>query len=135
MAESVLVALSGGIDSTMTAHMFLEQGYDVKGVHFQFFDDPPAKAVAIADQLGIQLIEHNAQALFYKEVIGYFAEFYLEGKTPSPCVYCNTNIKWKLLLRLANNENISYIATGHFINIRREKELFRIYKGDDILKD
>lgn len=135
MSKAVLVALSGGVDSTMTAHMLIEQGYDVVGVHFQFFDNPDIKVGEIADQLGIKLIEYDARALFHKEVIGYFAEFYLAGKTPSPCAYCNPNIKWKLLLKIADWEKITHVATGHYINIRKEKGLFRIYKGVDSIKD
>jgi tRNA-specific 2-thiouridylase len=135
MSKTVLVALSGGIDSTMTALMLIEQGYDVTGVHFQFFDNPSARVEKIANQLRKQLIEHDARALFQKEVIGYFAEFYLAGKTPSPCVYCNPNIKWKLLLQLANRERIQNIATGHYINIKKEKGIYRIYKGVDHTKD
>lgn len=135
MAESVIVALSGGIDSAMTAKVLLEKNYEVTGVHFHFFDTPSSNVREITDRLEIRLIEYDARALFHKEVIGYFANFYLEGKTPSPCVYCNPNIKWKLLLKLANDENISFIATGHYINIKREKDLFRIYKGMDDTKD
>ncbi len=135
MSEKVLVALSGGVDSAIAAQMLIEQGYEVFGVHFQFTDEDITYLKEISDILGIAVIKYDARDLFRKEVIAYFTQFHLAGKTPSPCTYCNPHVKWKLLLSIADQKKLKYIATGHYINLEYEEGLFRIYKGSDTKKD
>jgi tRNA-uridine 2-sulfurtransferase len=139
MKEKVLVSLSGGIDSAMTAWLFLQEGYQITGVHFSFFRNTDntsnVNLELISDTLGIPVIHYDASRLFRDKVINYMTRMHAEGKTPSPCTRCNPEVKWKLLKELAASNKCSYFATGHYVRLRREGANKRIFRGKDLKKD
>ncbi len=147
----VLVAMSGGIDSSLAAVMLHEQGYEVIGMTMKTWDyvssgsskketgccslDSINDARAIAVRLGFPHYILDIREEFGDYVIDHFTEEYLAGRTPNPCVLCNTHIKWDALLRRADQLNCDWIATGHYAKIRKENNRFVISKGFDELKD
>ncbi len=135
--KRVLVGLSGGVDSTVTAVLLQKQGYRVEGVYMVMHDIDKlnstniAKAKKVADYLGIKLHILNIQESFKSEVYDYFVESYKSGLTPNPCVVCNRRIKFGKMLEFADSLGIEYIATGHYVDVRDGY----IYKGKDLSKD
>lgn len=117
---SAVVALSGGVDSSLTAALLTESGWRVEGLHFIF----PASLARqraklqsvqrVADTLQIPLSQLDLQEEFTSKVVEPFTEAYLKGMTPNPCVLCNELIKFDHLLRFANQKGIEFIATGHY---------------------
>ena len=147
----VLVAMSGGIDSSIAAIMLHEQGYEVIGMTMKTWDystsggskketgccslDSINDARNIAVNLGFPHYIIDIREEFGDYVIDHFTSEYLEGRTPNPCVLCNTHIKWDSLLRRADQLNCEFIATGHYAKIRRDNERYVISKGKDLQKD
>ena len=131
--KKVLLGMSGGIDSTVSAMLLLEQGYEVVGVTFRTFDS--IKESCLAKEKGCCSIEsimeakHNAQKMGFEHhivdfrdtfrhcVIQNFIDEYMAGRTPNPCVLCNSHIKWGELMRVADEYGCNYIATGHYARI------------------
>ncbi|MCU4166568.1 tRNA 2-thiouridine(34) synthase MnmA [Carboxylicivirga caseinilyticus] len=139
MNKRVILGMSGGMDSSMSAVLLLRQGYEVIGATLQTHTEADDKNILDAQKLAQSLnIEHHlidCRDDFKKEVIHYFADEYLNGRTPNPCVYCNQTIKWKYLLELATKLNCDYIATGHYVRVIQENNHFYIQKGIDSNKD
>ncbi len=147
----ILVAMSGGIDSTVAAVMLAEEGYEVVGVTMKTWDyqnsggskketgccslDSINDARAIAVKYGIHHLILDIRDEFGDFVIDNFVDEYLAGRTPNPCVLCNTHIKWEALLKRANQLDCEFIATGHYAQIREENSRFVISKGLDHHKD
>ncbi|GAB3527176.1 tRNA 2-thiouridine(34) synthase MnmA [Pontibacter brevis] len=147
----VLVAMSGGIDSSVAAVMLHEQGYEVVGMTMKTWDyassgaskketgccslDSINDARNIAVQLGFPHYIIDIRDEFGDYVINHFTEEYLAGRTPNPCVLCNTHIKWDALLRRADQLGCDFIATGHYANVREENGRYIISKGLDENKD
>lgn len=147
----VLVAMSGGIDSTVTAIMLKEEGYDVVGITMKTWDyatsggskketgccslDSINDARAIAVKHGIHHMILDIREEFGNFVIDNFVDEYLAGRTPNPCVLCNTHIKWEALLKRADMLECDFIATGHYAQIREENGRFVVSKGLDENKD
>ncbi|MEQ8338474.1 MAG: tRNA 2-thiouridine(34) synthase MnmA [Cyclobacteriaceae bacterium] len=147
----ILVAMSGGIDSSVAAVMLHEQGYEVIGMTMKTWDyatsggssketgccslDSINDARNIAVDLGFPHYIVDIREEFGDYVIDHFTNEYLDGRTPNPCVLCNTHIKWDSLLRRADKLGCEYIATGHYANLREENGRYVISKGKDENKD
>ncbi len=149
----VLVAMSGGIDSTVTALMLHNEGYEVVGITMKTWDyatssgnnkketgccnlDSFNDARAAAVHHGFPHFILDIREEFGDFVIENFVEEYLAGRTPNPCVMCNTHIKWRALLKRANALDCDFIATGHYAEIRKHtNDHYVISKGLDETKD
>lgn len=147
----VLVAMSGGIDSTVTALMLNDEGYEVIGITMKTWDystsgsrkketgccnlDSFNDARAAAVEHGFPHFVLDLRDEFGNFVIDNFVDEYLAGRTPNPCVLCNTHIKWEALLKRADGLGCDYIATGHYANIRKENGRYIVSKGIDETKD
>jgi tRNA-specific 2-thiouridylase len=144
--QRVVVGLSGGVDSAVTAHLLKQQGHEVIGIFMKNWEDDDdseycasnldfVDAAAVADVLGIE-IEHVNFAADYKDRV--FAEFlreYEAGRTPNPDVLCNAEIKFKAFLDHALRLGAEKIATGHYARVRERDGAFDLLKGLDPLKD
>jgi len=137
MAEKVLVGMSGGVDSTVTALLLQRQGYDVTGVYMKLHDNEAyhrenyAKAQQVGEYLGIEVHFHDISGLFRKEVYDYFVEEYRAGRTPNPCVVCNRQIKFGAMIDFADSLGTDKVATGHYLRCDGRF----IYKAKDENKD
>lgn len=147
----VLVAMSGGVDSSVTALMLHEQGYEVIGVTMKTWDYADASggkrvtgccdldsindARNMAVSRGFPHIILDIREEFGGKIIGNFTSEYLAGRTPNPCVLCNTFIKWEALLKRADMMDCELIATGHYARSREENGRYVVSKGLDATKD
>jgi tRNA-specific 2-thiouridylase len=142
MTRTIAVAVSGGVDSLVAAHLLKQTTPNVVAVHFRTgFETETAGRVRtrlefIGDQLGLPVHVFDLKAEFRHEVVDYFAEDYLAGRTPNPCVVCNPRIKFGALLRRAETLGATHLATGHYADVRRDQAgRCRLYKGTDPVKD
>lgn len=149
--KKALIAMSGGIDSSVTALLMQEKGYECIGINFKMFDKGDAlygyslsepqtdvkDAETVCDKLNIPFIYYDASLLFKKYVIDNFIKTYEKGGTPNPCVQCNKHIKFKLLLDFADKYGCDVIATGHYAETGFDETEGRYYikKAKDLKKD
>ena len=129
---SVVVGMSGGVDSFVTALLLKEAGYKVYAVVLKLWQEPFMPEVSAAcRQLDIPFCVKDAQEYFRKTVITAFVEGYLSGETPSPCCLCNSAVKWELLHRAALELGVDKVATGHYVNIAERNGYTYFCRGID----
>lgn len=125
MAQKIMVGMSGGVDSSVAAYLLLRQGYEVTGVTFKLWDDPTLDsgccsaddvrdAAFVCQQLGIPHYVINYKELFRQQVVTPFAEEYLRGRTPNPCINCNRYIKFGAFSHKLKELGFDLMATGHY---------------------
>jgi len=136
--QKVVVGLSGGIDSSMTAYLLQKENYEVEGVYMKLHntvDGYHEKNIAnidkVADYLGIKYTVLDFTEKFMEDIYKYFVDSYIDGITPNPCVKCNKNIKFGVLYEEAMRLGADFLATGHYAKTDGKY----IYKADDLSKD
>lgn len=150
MKKKVVVGMSGGVDSSVTAYLLKEQGYDVIGVTMQVWQEDEEYEAAeggccslsavedarrVAYKLDIPFYVMNFKDIFKKNVIDYFIDEYMEGRTPNPCVACNKYIKFDALLKKAMDLGAEYVATGHYATIEKVDDRYLLRRSEDDRKD
>lgn len=133
--KKVVVGMSGGVDSSVCAYLLKEQGYDVIGVTMQIWQDDDRcdikddgaccglsavnDARRVAEQIGIPYYVMNFKKEFKDNVMDYFVDEYINGRTPNPCIACNRYVKWEALLKRSLDIGADYIATGHYSRVEK----------------
>ena len=135
------VALSGGVDSSVTAMILQQRGYEVIGITGKMVNTPAADKICenaknVADKLGIKHYTLDVCDKFQKYVIDYFENSYKKGRTPNPCIVCNQFIKWGEIFNYAiNTLGADVFATGHYADIRNIDGVYKLYPAKDEHKD
>lgn len=136
--KKILIALSGGVDSSVAAHLLIKEGYECVGATMKLLDnadDNVASAKAVADHLGIPFYCFDLRQEFFDLVIKPFAQSYQNGGTPNPCIVCNKQLKFGLLLQKADELGCDFIATGHYAKVENENGNYYLEKAENKEKD
>ncbi len=144
----VLMAMSGGVDSSMAASLLVEEGHDVTGVHLKLAANPvqapghgcctlddARDARRVADVLDLPFYVWDLSAAFAERVTDHVVEEYAAGRTPNPCVRCNERVKYAALLARARASGFDALATGHHVRLRNEEGVWRLRRAADPGKD
>ncbi len=152
MNKKVIIAMSGGVDSSVAAALLKRAGFNVIGVFMKFWVVPEKDGIVgarnrccspeaekrarkVAKILKIPFYVFNFEKQFKEKIVDYFLAEYKKGITPNPCVVCNKEIKFGLLLKKALTLDTDYVATGHYSRLRKEKDEIHLLKGKDKKKD
>lgn len=138
MRNRILVGMSGGIDSTWAVKNLLEKGFDVEGAVLDMHPHSPVEqARRAAEELGVKLHVIDCRENFNNSVKSNFVSEYTNGRTPNPCVVCNSDIKFRLLAKTARDLGIKKISTGHYVRVEYNPETARyeMYSASDLSKD
>lgn len=140
--------MSGGVDSSVAAALLKEQGYDVIGMMLRLWSEPGkedtnrcctpdsmAQARRVAAKLNIPFYVIDAKDVFRETVVQYFLDGYARGETPNPCLICNRQIRWTFLLEHALALDADYMATGHYVRIRKAAGSYQLLRAIDRNKD
>lgn len=140
--------MSGGVDSSVAAALLKEQGYDVIGMMLRLWSEPGkedsnrcctpdsmAQARRVAAKLDIPFYVIDAKDVFHNTVVQYFLDGYARGETPNPCLVCNRQIRWTFLLDHALALGADFMATGHYVRIRRAEGAYQLLRAVDRSKD
>ena len=150
--KRVLVAMSGGVDSSVALIKILEMGYEAIGVTLKLWENRDKKtnkvidsdcnsldavngAKMVCDRLGVHHYTLNFIDLFKKKVVKNFSDEYFSGRTPNPCIRCNSIVKWEALIDQLDVFDADMIATGHYARILKDKNTYKLCKGVDEIKD
>lgn len=143
----VVVGMSGGVDSSVTALLLKQQGYDVVGVFMKNWDDTDENGVCtatedyedvakVATQIGIPYYSVNFEKEYWDRVFTYFIDEFKKGRTPNPDVICNKEIKFKAFIEYANQLGADYVATGHYADLKRDEDgNMHLMRAKDQTKD
>lgn len=144
----VVIAMSGGVDSSVAAALLKQQGFEVVGMMLRLWSEPgkedsnrcctpDAMALArrVAAQLDIPFYVLDAKEIFQSTVVNYFLEGYARGETPNPCLLCNRQIRWEFLLNHALALNADFMATGHYVRKQETAGSYRLLRAVDRSKD
>ena len=146
MSKSVIIGMSGGVDSSASAALLKRQGYRVVGVTMKMWNGEQADggccsfsaiddAKKVADKLGIEHYVLDYEKEFEDNVVNYFINEYKSGRTPNPCTICNKHIKFTALLKMADKLGVDCIATGHYARIEEKDGRFLLVRPEDRKKD
>lgn len=147
--KRVVVAMSGGVDSSVAAALLVKQGYEVIGMMLRLWSEPGkensnrcctpdamAQARQVSARLGIPFYAIDAREEFHSTVVNFFIDSYAHGATPNPCLVCNRQIRWEFLLQRALAMGAEFMATGHYVRlVRTEQGEARLLKAVDLQKD
>ncbi|MDW8279102.1 MAG: tRNA 2-thiouridine(34) synthase MnmA [Anaerolineales bacterium] len=144
----IVVAMSGGVDSSVAAALLKREGYEVIGMMLRLWSEPGkedsnrcctpdsmAMARRVAAKLDIPFYAVDAKEIFRNTVVEYFLQGYARGETPNPCLVCNRHIRWEFLFDHALAMGADFMATGHYVRLRREGAKTQLLKGVDATKD
>ncbi len=145
MRQTVVVGLSGGVDSSTAAVLLLEQGFEVIGVTMRHLPaettnsccglDAIVDARRVAKKLGIPHFLVDVEEPFFEKVIMPFESAYLQGLTPNPCAWCNRHIKFGAMWEWAQSQGADFLATGHYVRLQRDGDQYWLLRARDKSKD
>ena len=146
--QKIIVALSGGVDSAVAAQLLKEEGHEVIGVYLELWPgdyyrsggqeakkEPWSDAQAVCRQLGIPFYALNCAQEFKRRVVNYFLATYASGATPNPCVVCNKQVKFRRLIRYANQIGFDAVASGHYARLIKDSGRYELWRAKDKAKD
>lgn len=136
----VMIAMSGGVDSSVAAYLFNEQGYECVGATMSLFEKESTDvndAKSICDKIGFPFYVFDFSKEFKNYVIDEFVKAYTLGKTPNPCIFCNKNLKFSEMLKKADEYNCDFLATGHYARVEYDEQSgkYQLKKAVDPAKD